>query len=212
MPSALTPRSWRADSEAIGSVRSAPETGKLRRVPAVRENLEGIAGFLAPVGFTATDGARNLRLWPLPGAALASVSALGDVETVTTPTHEQMEVLAIVGFVPEPSRALIERCRQQDAASLLDRLTAAGLLARGRDDAALDQRVALRATGVATVEALTAAVIANVSAADLVRPREIAAGAGDGSAPSGRCPMRPRRPPPDEPSHSVAPQCPIRTF
>ena len=66
----------------------------------MRENGEGIAARLAPAGFTVTDDGQRLRVWPLPGAPQAAVTALSDVETVTTPSHEQMEVLAIVAYFP----------------------------------------------------------------------------------------------------------------
>ena len=144
-------------------------------VPAVRENLDRVAGRLAPVGFSLTDDGAHVRLWPLP-CAEAVVRTLTDVEEEVAPSAEQLEILAIVAFFGQATRALIERYRGEDSESLLDRLVRRGLLAKVRDDQALGApnvyRVtakALRAAGFPTVEAMRAAVAGVVSAEERMR-------------------------------------------
>lgn len=80
--------------------------------------------------------------------------------------------LSIVAFFGQADRSLIERCRaDEDSASLLDRMTRRGLLAKVRSDRGQGgpnvYRVttkALRAAGFATVEAMRAAVSRQVDA------------------------------------------------
>jgi chromosome segregation and condensation protein ScpB len=71
------------------------------------------------------------------------------------------------------TRALIEHFRQEDSASLLDRMVKRGLLAKVRSDQGVGSpniyRVtakALRAAGYPTVEAMRAVIEASLSAAE----------------------------------------------
>jgi chromosome segregation and condensation protein ScpB len=136
-------------------------------IPAAREHLDRVAERLAPVGFVLTDDGARVRLFPLPcaEAAVRTVSDEEDVEEVATPSVEQLEILAIVAYFGQATRALIERFRGEDSASLLERLVHRGLLAKVRDEKAFGApnvywvtAKALRAAGFPTVEAMRAAV------------------------------------------------------
>ncbi len=142
---------------------------------AVRENLDRAAERLEGIGFSVTDDGGRVRLFPFP-CAEAAVRTLSDVEEVATPSAEQLEILAIVAYFGQATRALIERYRGEESASLLERLSRRGLLAKVRDDHALGApnvyRVtakALRAAGFPTVEAMRAAVAGVVSAEERMR-------------------------------------------
>ena len=139
-------------------------------IPAVRENLDRAARRLEEVDFTLTDDGARVRLFPLR-CAEAAVRTLTDVEEVSAPSAEQLEILAIVAYFGQATRALVEHYRGEESASLLDRLAKRGLLAKVRDDQALGApnvyRVtakALRAAGFPTVEAMRQAVAEGVSA------------------------------------------------
>ena len=144
-------------------------------IPAIRENLEAVAERLRPAGFWLTDDGGSVRLWPLPGTPTTVVRTLTAVEEDAGPSAEQLEILTIVAFFGQADRSLIERCRAgEDSASLLDRMTRRGLLAKVRSDRGPGgpnvYRVttkALRAAGFATVEAMRAAVVAQVGATQL---------------------------------------------
>jgi chromosome segregation and condensation protein ScpB len=104
------------------------------------------------------------------------VRALSDVDEFATPSAEQLEILAIVAYFGQATRSLIERYRGEDSESLLERLVRRGLLAKVRDDQALGApnvyratAKALRAAGLATVEAMRAAVAEVVSAEERMR-------------------------------------------
>src|ERR1019366_3231610 len=71
------------------------------------------------------------------------------------------------------TRALIEHFRQEDSASLLDRMVKRGLLAKVRSDRGVGSpniyrgtAKALRAAGYPTVEAMRVVIQANLSAAE----------------------------------------------
>jgi chromosome segregation and condensation protein ScpB/DNA-binding phage protein len=139
-------------------------------IPAVRENLDGAARRLEEVGFSLTDDGARVRLFPV-GYAEAAVRTLTDVEEVTAPSAEQLEILAIVAYFGQATRALVEHFRAEGSTSLLDRLTRHGLLAKVGDDHALGApnvyRVtakALRAAGFPTVEAMRASVAESLTA------------------------------------------------
>ena len=140
-------------------------------ISAVRENLDQVAECLALVGFSLTDDGGQVRLWP-PPCAEGAVRTLTDVEEVTAPSAEQLEILAIVAYFGQATRGLIEHFRQEESASLLQRLVERGLLAKVRDDHGRRPNVysvtakALRPAGFSTVEAMRAAVVA------AVRPEE----------------------------------------
>lgn len=144
-------------------------------IPAIRENLEAVVERLRPVGFWLTDDGGSVRLWPLPGTPTDVVRTLTTVEEDADPSAEQLEILTIVAFFGQADRSLIERCRaDEDSASLLDRMTRRGLLAKVRSDRGAGgpnvYRVttkALRAAGFATVEAMRAAVVQQVGATQL---------------------------------------------
>jgi hypothetical protein len=98
------------------------------------------------------------------------------VEEVATPSVEQLEILAIVAYFGQASRALIERFRGEESHSLLERLVVRGLLARVRDKKVLGAPYvysvtakALRAAGSATPEAMRAAVAQEISAEQQMR-------------------------------------------
>jgi chromosome segregation and condensation protein ScpB len=102
---------------------------------------------------------------------VAEIRTLTDVEEVTAPSAEQLEILAIVACFGQATRALVEHFRGEDSTSLLDRLTRHGLLAKVRDEHALGApnvyRVtakALRAAGFPTVEAMRASVAESLTA------------------------------------------------
>jgi chromosome segregation and condensation protein ScpB len=144
-------------------------------VPAIRENLDRAAERLAGVGFSLTDDGGSVRLFAL-SCAEAAVRTLTDVEEVATPSAEQLEVLAIVAYFGQATRALIECYRGEDSESLLERLVRRGLLAKVRDQQALGApyvyRVtakALRAARFPTVEAMRAAVAEVLSAEERMR-------------------------------------------
>ncbi len=82
-------------------------------IAAVRENLDGAAERLAPVGFSLTDDGGNVRLSPL-SCAEAAVRTITDVEDVAAPSAEQLEILAIVAYFGHATRALVEKCRGED--------------------------------------------------------------------------------------------------
>jgi chromosome segregation and condensation protein ScpB len=89
----------------------------------------------------------------------------------------------------QATRSLIERYRGEESASLLERLSHRGLLAKIRDDQALGApnvyRItakALRATGFPTVEAMRSAVAEVVSAEERMRLLAHGNSAGDSDA------------------------------
>ena len=142
---------------------------------AVRENLDHAAERLEKIGFSVTDDGARVRLFPFP-CAEAAVRTLSDVEEVATPSAEQLEILAIVAYFGQATRALIDRYRREDSASLLDRLSRRGLLAKVRDEQALGApnvyRItakALRAAGFPTVEAMRGAVAGVVTTEERMR-------------------------------------------
>ncbi len=120
----------------------------------------------------------SCRFTPLPcaEAAVRTVSDEKGVEEIATPSVEQLEILAIVAYFGQASRALVERFRGEESHSLLERLVARGLLARVRDKKALGAPYvysvtakALRAAGFATPEAMRAAVAQEISAEQQMR-------------------------------------------
>ncbi len=142
---------------------------------AVRENLDGVAERLRTVGFSLTDDGGRVRLFPLP-CAEAMVRTVSDVEVVEAPSAEQLEILAIVAYFGQATRAVIEHFRREESVLLLDRLVTRGLLAKVRDTKSLGApnvyavtAKALRAAGFATVEAMRAAVTEQLDAAEQLR-------------------------------------------
>ena len=86
------------------------------------------------------------------------------------PSPEQVQILGLVAYFGQMTRALIEHFRQEDSASLLDRMVKRGLLAKVRSDRGVGgpniYRVtakALRAAGYPTVEAMRAVIEAKLS-------------------------------------------------
>ncbi len=144
-------------------------------VPAVRENLDAVAERLAIVGFSLTDDGGRVRIFPLP-CAEAMVRTVSDVEVVEAPSAEQLEILAIVAYFGQATRALIEHFRAEESSWLLDRLVRRGLLAKVRDKRKLGApnvyavtAKALRAAGFPTVEAMRGAVAEQLGAAEQLR-------------------------------------------
>ncbi len=142
---------------------------------AVRENLDSVAERLLTVGFSLTDDGIQVRLFPLPCAETV-VRTVSDVEVVEAPSAEQLEILAIVAYLGQASRAAIEHFRREESSSLLDRLTRRGLLAKVRDKKKLGSpnvyavtAKALRAAGFPTVEAMRAAVTGHLDTAEQLR-------------------------------------------
>jgi chromosome segregation and condensation protein ScpB len=101
------------------------------------------------------------------------VKALTVTEEDAQPSPEQVQILGLVAYFGQMTRALIEHFRQEDSASLLDRMVKRGLLAKVRSDFGVGSpniyRVtakALRAAGYPTVEAMRAVIQASLSAAE----------------------------------------------
>ena len=148
-------------------------------VAAVRENLERAAARLEPAGYTCTEDGGELRLWPLPGRPSDVVRCLTVTEETATPSPEQLQVLAVVAFFGQLTRAEIEAFRggcgaPVDSASLLERLATQGLLATTRSDRGLGRPTvytvttkALRAAGYPTVEAMREVIAAQFTATEL---------------------------------------------
>jgi chromosome segregation and condensation protein ScpB len=139
----------------------------------VRENLDQVAERLHGVGFSLTEDGGTVRLWPLAGVPSQVVRALTVTEEDAQPSPEQVQILGLVAYFGQMTRALIEHFRQEDSASLLDRMVKRGLLAKIRSDRGVGSpniyRVtakALRAAGYATVEAMRAVIQASLSAAE----------------------------------------------
>jgi chromosome segregation and condensation protein ScpB/DNA-binding XRE family transcriptional regulator len=163
---------------SLGELASALDLA----IPAVRENLDRVAERLHGVGFSLTEDGGTARLWPLAGAPSEVVKALTVTEEDAQPSPEQVQILGLVAYFGQMTRALIEHFRQEDSASLLDRMVKRGLLAKARFDRGVGSpniyRVtakALRAAGYPTVEAMRAVIQANLSAAEqtsLARERE----------------------------------------
>jgi chromosome segregation and condensation protein ScpB len=154
---------------SLGELASALDLA----IPAVRENLDRVAERLHGVGFSLTDDGGTVRLWPLAGAPSEVVRALTVTEDDVQPSPEQVQILGLVAYFGQMTRALIEHFRQEDSASLLDRMVKRGLLAKVRSDRGVGSpniyRVtakALRAAGYPTVEAMRAVIQANVNAAE----------------------------------------------
>jgi chromosome segregation and condensation protein ScpB len=142
---------------------------------ALRENLDAAAERLRTVGFSLTDDGAHVRLFPLP-CAEAMVRTVSDVEVVEAPSADQLEILAIVAYIGQATRAVIEHFRGEESSSLLDRLVSRGLLAKVRDKKSLGApnvyaitAKALRAAGFATVEAMRAGVAQQLDAAEELR-------------------------------------------
>ena len=163
---------------SLGELASALDLA----IPAVRENLDRVAERLHGVGFALTEDGGTVRLWPLTGAPSEVVKALTVTEEDAQPSPEQVQILGLVAYFGQMTRALIEHFRQEDSASLLDRMVKRGLLAKVRSDRGVGSpniyRVtakALRAAGYPTVEAMRAVIQASLSAAEqtaIARQRE----------------------------------------
>ena len=143
------------------------------RHPRGAENLDRVAERLHGVGFSLTEDGGTVRLWPLAGAPSEVVKALTVTEEDAQPSPEQVQILGLVAYFGQMTRALIEHFRQEDSASLLDRMVKRGLLAKVRSDLGVGSpniyRVtakALRAAGYPTVEAMRAVIQASLSAAE----------------------------------------------
>jgi chromosome segregation and condensation protein ScpB/DNA-binding XRE family transcriptional regulator len=154
---------------ALADLASALEVS----IPAVRENLEAVAERLRPIGYCLTDDGGTVRLWPLPGAPSAVVRTLTVTEEEAEPSPEQFEILSLVAYFGQMTRALIEHFRPDDSASVLDRMVRRGLLAKVRSDEGAGgpnvYRVtakALRAAGYGTAEGLRAAFAEKLTAAE----------------------------------------------
>ena len=154
---------------SLGELASALDLA----IPAVRENLDRVAERLHGVGFSLTEDGGTVRLWPLAGAPSDVVKILTVTEEDVQPSPEQVQILGLIAYFGQMTRALIEHFRQQDSASLLDRMVKRGLLAKVRSDRGVGSpnlyRVtakALRAAGYPTVEAMRAVIQANLSAAE----------------------------------------------
>src|ERR1039458_8171543 len=154
---------------SLGELASALDLA----IPAVRENLDRVAERLHGVGFSLTEDGGTVRLWPLAGAPSQVVKVLTVTEEDAQPSPEQVQVLGLVAYFGQMTRALIEHFRQEDSASLLDRMVKRGLLAKVRSDRGVGSpniyRVtakALRAAGYPTVEAMRAVIQASLSAAE----------------------------------------------
>jgi chromosome segregation and condensation protein ScpB/DNA-binding XRE family transcriptional regulator len=155
---------------SLGELASAVDLA----IPAVRENLDRVAERLHGVGFSLTEDGGTVRLWPLAGAPSEVVKALTVTEEDAQPSSpEQVQILGLVAYFGQMTRALIEHFRQEDSASLLDRLVKRGLLAKVRADRGVGSpniyRVtakALRAAGYPTVEAMRAVIEAKLSAGE----------------------------------------------
>jgi chromosome segregation and condensation protein ScpB len=151
---------------SLGELASALDLA----IPAVRENLDRVAERLHGVGFSLTEDGGTVRLWPLPGVASDVVQALTVTEEDAQPSPEQVQILGLVAYFGQMTRVLIEHFRQEDSASLLDRMVKRGLLAKVRADRGVGSpniyRVtakALRAAGYPTVEAMRAVIEAKLS-------------------------------------------------
>jgi chromosome segregation and condensation protein ScpB/DNA-binding XRE family transcriptional regulator len=154
---------------SLGELASALDLA----IPAVRENLDRVAERLHGVGFSLTEDGGTVRLWPLAGAPSEVVQALTVTEEDAQPSPEQVQILGLVAYFGQMTRALVEHFRQEDSASLLDRMVKRGLLAKVRSDRGVGSpniyRVtakALRAAGYPTVEAMRAVIQASLSAAE----------------------------------------------
>jgi chromosome segregation and condensation protein ScpB/DNA-binding XRE family transcriptional regulator len=154
---------------SLGELASALDLA----IPAVRENLDRVAERLHGVGFSLTEDGGTVRLWPLAGAPSEVVRALTVTEEDTQASPEQVQILGLVAYFGQMTRALIEHFRHEDSASVLDRMVKRGLLAKVRSDRGVGSpniyRVtakALRAAGYSTVEAMRAVIQANLSAAE----------------------------------------------
>jgi chromosome segregation and condensation protein ScpB/DNA-binding XRE family transcriptional regulator len=154
---------------SLGELASALDVA----IPAVRENLDRVAERLHGVGFSLTEDGGTVRLWPLAGAPTEVVKALTVTEEDTQPSPEQVQILGLVAYFGQMTRALIEHFRQEDSASLLDRMVKRGLLAKVRSERGVGSpniyrmtAKALRAAGYSTVEAMRAVIQANLSAAE----------------------------------------------
>ena len=154
---------------SLGELASALDLA----IPAVRENLDRVAERVHGVGFSLTEDGGTVRLWPLAGAPSEVVRALTVTEEDAQPSPEQVQILGLVAYFGQMTRALIEHFRQEDSASLLDRMVRRGLLAKVRSDRGVGSpniyRVtakALGAVGYPTVEAMRAVIQASLSAAE----------------------------------------------
>ena len=138
-----------------------------------------MAARLERVGYTCTDDGGELRMWPLPGRPSDVVRCLTVTEETASPSPEQLQVLAIVAFFGELTRAEIEAFRggggaAVDSASLLERRVAHGLLAKTRSDRGLGApnvyavtTKALRAAGYPTVDAMREVIAAQFTSTEL---------------------------------------------
>ena len=147
-------------------------------IAAVRENLESVGERLEAAGYTYSEDGGEVRLWPLPGRPSHVVRCLTVTEETTSPSPEQLQVLAVIAFFGQVTRAEIEAFRgggaPVDSASLLERMVAQGLLAKTRSDRGLGRPTvytvttkALRAAGYPTVDAMREVIAAQFTAAEL---------------------------------------------
>ena len=148
-------------------------------IAAVRENLERVGERLRGVGFSCTEDGGEVRLWPLPGRPSDVVRCLTVTDETAAPSPEQLQVIAIVAFFGQVTRADVEALRGSeaapvDSASLLERMVARGLLAKTRSDRGLGRPTvyavttkALRAAGYPTVEAMRDVIAAQFTATEL---------------------------------------------
>ena len=138
--------------------------------------------------------------WPLAGVPSEVVRALTVTEEDAQPSPEQVQIVGLVAYFGQMTRALIEHFRQEESASLLDRMVKRGLLAKVRSERGVGSpniyRVtakALRAAGYPTVEAMRVVIQANLSAAEqtsLARECQEHLDEGVGSVEVGRRPAQ----------------------
>ena len=93
---------------SLGELASALDLA----IPAVRENLDRVAERLRGVGFSLTEDGGTVRLWPLAGAPSEVVRALTVTEEDARPSPEQVQILGLVAYFGQMTRALIEHFRQ----------------------------------------------------------------------------------------------------
>jgi chromosome segregation and condensation protein ScpB/DNA-binding XRE family transcriptional regulator len=150
-------------------------------IPAVREGLLALSDRLASVGFRAWEDGAVVRVEPVPPVA-AAVGKVTTLEAVGRPSEEQLAVLMVVAYLGTATRREVERWRDEDSESLLDRLVAKGFLEKVRDTAPRAPNVfrlttaALAACGFPTLEALQAHLASTLSARDVARINALASG------------------------------------
>jgi len=102
---------------------------------AIRTAVAQLAKRLAAVGVAAVDDGVTIELTVLAHAAEA-VERIRPLETVPTLSSEAVMTLVIVGHLGEATRRDVDERRGADSTSVLDRLTARGLLTQRTDQAA----------------------------------------------------------------------------